>query len=437
MKNFYTLLSFIIPFATYSQDLEEHPERCLSHKYIDYLDSQEPGFADLVDESFEYAKNAVQTKSDEQYVIPTVVHVVYDVEEKNLPDSTIRRQIELLNNDFQRKNADTVNMRSDFDIVAGNPNIRFKLAEIDPDGNPTNGIVRKETNITSFGGIGVVGGDFSELERVKYDEEGGSDAWNTNKYMNIWVCDMSIFGFTAILGYASPPAGLPNWPPGSIPDIVDGVVVQFEAIGDNNPNELTNPAGGSGQALGRTLTHEVGHYLGLRHIWGDGDCTMDDGIDDTPNADAESEFDCDDTKNTCEDSIQGIDLPDMIENYMDYSAEDCQNTFTQGQVDLMRGVLQNQRYDLVHNNPASVDDYQINVDLYPNPVTDLLTVKFETASVDFISVYSVQGRKVFDKTINSSNGQENIDFSAIEKGVYIVHLSNNGTPVSQKRVIKN
>lgn len=436
MKKLYILGLLIISGGLYAQEPEEYFEKCLSHKYIDYLDSKHDGFAELVDESFDFAKNASLKKTDEQYVIPVVVHVVYDSEEKNLPDSTIHKQIELLNADFQRQNADTINMRSDFDIVKGNPNIRFKLAQIDPEGGPTNGITRTETSITSFADFGLITGDFSSLERVKETNEGGHDAWDTEKYLNIWICDMSLFGSPVILGYASPPAGLPNWPPGSIPNIIDGVVVQYEAIGDNNPNELVMPGMGSSYALGRTLSHEVGHYLGLRHIWGDGDCTMDDGIDDTPNADSESEFDCDDSKNSCLDTIQGIDLPDMIENYMDYSAEDCQNTFTQGQVDLMRGVLENQRYDLVHDNPANVEEFAINIELYPNPVNETLTLKIEDAQAEFVNVYSIQGRKVLEQDISNSGGVSDIDFSSLENGVYMLNVINKGSVLSRERVVK-
>ena len=114
----------------------------------------------------------------------------------------------------------------------------------------------------------------TDLEKVKSTADGGIDPWDQSRYLNIWVCDMSIFGVTALLGYATPPAGLPNWPPGSSGTLGDGVVIQYQAFGSNNPNQI-----GQGIVVkGRTPSHEVGHYLGLRHIWGDGDCTAEDGI---------------------------------------------------------------------------------------------------------------------------------------------------------------
>ena len=312
---------------------------------IQYQESITPGFINQVNKAFETAKAYSQnnpTKSNAIYTIPVVVHVVYNTPQQNLDDSVILNQIQILNDDYQRMNADTVNMRSDFDIVKGSPQIEFVLAQIDPSGSPTTGITRTNTASPSFGSLAIISGDFTDLEKVKSTVDGGIDPWDQSRYLNIWVCNMSVdfFGteITALLGYATPPTGLPNWPPGSTAGMSDGVVIQFQSFGSNNPNIL-DAGGGPIDVRGRTPVHEVGHYLGLRHIWGDGDCAAQDGIDDTPNADAQSNSDCDITKNTCVDNIQGVDLPDMVENYMDYSAETCQNSFTQGQVDLMHGVL--------------------------------------------------------------------------------------------------
>lgn len=415
-------------------------ERCLSHKFIEYQDQKTPGFAKHVDEQFEIAKNNNFEKSNETYTIPVVVHVVYNTPEQNLPDSVIHNQIETLNEDYQRRNADTVNMRSDFDIVAGSPNIRFKLATIDPNGDPTTGITRTSTNTSSFMDMaGFLQNDMSSMEAVKKEAEGGIDPWEQSRYMNIWVCNMAAdLGGSSIpmlLGYATPPTGLSNWPAGSTGGLNDGVVIQFEAFGANNPNELGGGMGAApGEVLGRTTTHEVGHYLGLRHIWGDGDCNEQDGIDDTPNAMDKSEQDCDTTKNTCVDDIQGIDLPDMIENYMDYSAETCQNSFTKGQASLMRGVLENQRYDLVNGNPASVETEELKAALYPNPTNNELNIQMNNGTIKEVKVYNAHGQVLLTEA--SPNNAVYLDVSSFNKGVYFVKIySDNGSLV--KRFIKN
>lgn len=435
MKKTILLGAVLLSSTLFGQDINEI-ERCFSHKAIEYQESITPGFADHVEEQFQIAKAHQQTKNNQtqQYTIPVVVHIVYNTQNQNLPDSVINRQIQTLNEDYLRLNADTVNMRGDFDIVKGNPNVQFMLAQIDPNGDPTTGITRTETTETTFGDIGAFTGDFTGLERVKQTAEGGVDPWDQTHYLNIWVCNMELFGTPALLGFATPPSGLPNWPSGSVPNLSDGVVIQYQAFGDNNPNDL-DMGQGALDVRGRTTTHEVGHYLGLRHIWGDGACTEQDGIDDTPNADDQSNFDCDDTKNTCTDNIQSVDLPDMIENYMDYSAEACQNSFTQGQVDLMRGVLDNQRYDLVHNNPASLETEQhVSATVYPNPAEDKITIRLNNGTADEVAIYNLNGAKL----AASSNKEKAyiIDVSQFEEGIYFVKLMKEGVLISTQKFVK-
>jgi len=434
MKKLLFIPLFITSFL-YGQDVSEI-ERCMSHKAIEYQDEITPGYASHVNEQFELAKHAPLTKTEKSTLltIPVVVHVVHNTQDQNLEDSVILRQIETLNEDFQRQNPDTSNMRSDFDIVKGSPNIEFRLAQIDPQGDPTTGITRTETSQETFGDIGLISGDFSELEKVKQTTEGGHDPWDQSRYLNIWVCNMEVFNTTALLGYATPPDSLSNWPPNSNPNLIDGVVIQYQAFGSNNPNVL-DAGQGPVTVMGRTTTHEVGHYLGLRHIWGDGDCNEQDGIDDTPNAEDQSQQDCDDTKNTCVDTIQGLDLPDMIENYMDYSAETCQNSFTQGQVDLMRGVLDNQRYDLVHDNPASVKAETANkVMIYPNPAHGKITVKLENGTAEMVEILGSSGRKVLSQ--RSSSQETSLDVSALDNGVYFIRIQQSTGEAAISKFVK-
>ena len=422
---------------TFSQNLH----RCVTQEAIQYQENITPGFIDQVQQVFEnskaYSSNNLE-KAGAIYNIPVVVHVVYNTPEQNLADSVIFNQIQTLTEDYNRLNADTVNMRSDFDIVKGSPQINFILAQVDPTGASTTGITRTSTSTSSFGSFAFLTGDFTDLEKVKSTMDGGEDPWDQSRYLNIWVCNMSIniFGTetTALLGYATPPSGLPNWPPGSTPNLSDGVVIQFQAFGSNNPNIL-DAGGGAIDVRGRTASHEVGHYLGLRHIWGDGDCTAEDGIDDTPNADAQSNQDCDITKNTCTDNIQGVDLPDMIENFMDYSEETCQNSFTQGQVDLMHGVLENQRFDLVNNNPAAINELDlISFSIAPNPATNQIQIESSDV-IQKISIVSVDGQIAY--TVELNNTSTVINTSELARGYYyVISTSLEKQPSSQSLVIQ-
>ncbi|GAB5418769.1 MAG: hypothetical protein Crog4KO_05260 [Crocinitomicaceae bacterium] len=409
-------------------------EQCLSHKAIEYQDALTPGYAAAVNQTFEDAK-ASQTKSNFDYTIPVVFHVVYNTPDQNLPDSVILNQLQVLNDDYNRENADTVNLRSEFLPIAGDPKIRFVLAQIDENGTPTTGITRTSTSTSSFGSLAVLGGDFTDLEMVKSTADGGHDPWDQSRYLNIWICNMAIDFFgqqvPAILGYATPPAGLSNWPPGSTNGLSDGVVLQFQAVGNNNPNPL-DTGGGTIDVEGRTATHEVGHYLGLRHIWGDGGCTEEDGVDDTPNADAESQQDCDPSKNTCTDNILGMDLPDMIENYMDYSAETCQNSFTAGQVDLMHGVLDGPRYDLVNGNPANISENAIiEWNVMPNPTDGLVRIESKDI-IESIEIFNPQGESIVITNPSALSAELHLDEYAA--GVYIIRISN-GQQQARKRIV--
>lgn len=404
----YVLSTVLLLFATVQLSAQENFTRCYSHEYQQILNELHPGFNKAVNETFEQAKAANHyglEKNDSILRIPVVVHIIHFTEEQNLPDYVVHSQIEVLNEDYRRMNADASLTRDIFAPCAGDAGIEFYLANVDPDGLPTTGITRTATDVASFG-IGGGGGDitdiladiqagmdecgitfidllsgaltpeqeacfnnillqFTSLDLMKFDESGGHDAWPTDRYLNIWVCDMASPTLPgAILGFAYPPVGAPNWPAGSSGTAeTDGVVIQYQALGRDNPTP-----GFMGIDRGRTGTHEVGHYLGLRHIWGDGDCTMDDGIADTPVAATASQQTCDYTKNECVDEPiqctgQVIDYPDMIEDFMDYSTESCMNMFTHGQIDIMRSMLLGPRSGLLSalELPAPVADFQADV----------------------------------------------------------------------------
>lgn len=242
----------------------------------------------------------VEFRSDQKIIIPVVVHIVYANGNENLTLERIKSQIDVLNEDFNRRNAD----RNDLWPQAASINIEFRLAELDPQGKPTTGVIRKFTSRSYF----------STKDQVKYDGYGGSDAWPSTDYLNIWVCDL----YKSQMGFAQFP--------GAGPASSDGVVVDYVYFGRTDS--------GGRYSLGRTCTHEVGHWLNLRHIWGDGDCKKDDYVDDTPSASYPT-FGCQPDKNSC----TADEERDMIENFMDYTNDGCMNLFTEGQKARMRTLF--------------------------------------------------------------------------------------------------
>jgi hypothetical protein len=393
--------------------------------------------------TFESALKHAPQRNSEPLTVNVVVHIVWKEAAENLDESIILDQMRILNEDFNRLNADTANLRPFFKPEAGSPGIHFELADI----------VRVQTDVDFA--VDILGTNL--LPEVKHDDLGGSDAWDTDQYLNIWVCHIQpieIFGIVIgqILGFAFPPNNLDNWPENSgapTPD-EDGVVIDYRVFGSNNPNVVENPGGGGAITVkGRTPVHEVGHYFGLRHIWGDGgilgpnDCAQSDGIDDTPYANAESAFDCDTTKNTCTqtEAYYGADVPDLIENYMDYASEDCMNMFTNGQAQLMQNVLQGPRSGLLMPFSAVERTSEpMDLRIMPNPTDGDFEIVFENEKMTDASVIirDANGRVMAEREKELfMPGMHAIPFneSGLPPGMYFVEIRNNRAVHAEKMIV--
>lgn len=249
--------------------------------------------------------------------IPVVFHVIYKTSAQNISDAKLLAQLDVLNKDYARTNADAGNTPSVFQGVAVNTQIQFCLAQRDPSGNTTSGIRRVSTTTTSF----------SDNDNVKFTSSGGDNAWDATKYLNIWVCNLG----SGLLGYAQFPGGSAS---------TDGVVVLYSSVGGPGTPGTATP-----YHLGRSATHEVGHWLNLRHIWGDANCGSD-LVSDTPTQQT-SNFGCPTFPHTtCSNGANG----DMFMNYMDYTDDACMNMFSAGQASRMTASINSSRSGLLTSN---------------------------------------------------------------------------------------
>ena len=299
-KLFIVIAAFIAVLGAQAQ------RNCSSMEVLERLKMEDPTYAarmgEIEEHTAEYVRNH-QGSTEAVITIPVVVHVLYNTTTQNITDAQILSQIDVINEDFRLLNADHVNTPAVFAGLKADCEINFVLAKRDPNGNATSGIIRKSTTVTSW----------SSNDYVKYSSRGGDDAWPAGSYLNIWVCNLG----GGLLGYAQFPGGAAA---------TDGVVIGYQYFG--RTGTLSAPFN-----KGRTATHEIGHWLNLRHIWGDANCGSD-LVDDTPTQQT-SNYGCPThPKITCS-NVNG----DMFMNYMDYTDDACMFMFSAKQKLRMQAVL--------------------------------------------------------------------------------------------------
>jgi hypothetical protein len=252
--------------------------------------------------------------------IPVVVHVVWNTAAQNISQAQIDSQIDVLNHDFRATNSDIGFVPAPYTGLIADARIEFFLASEDPNGNPTTGVTRTQTSTASFG----------TDDKVKSSATGGIDPWPTDRYLNVWVCQLG----GGLLGYAQFPGGPAN---------TDGVVILHSGFG-------TNGTAAAPFDLGRTTTHEIGHYLNLFHIWGDdgSGCSGSDECADTPNQ-AGPNFGVPTFPHvTCSNGPNG----DLFVNYMDYTDDRGMVMFSDDQVARMEACLDTVRPGLISTTAA-------------------------------------------------------------------------------------
>ncbi len=302
-------------------------------------------------------------------IIPVVVHIVWHTAAENILDARVFEQIDRLNRDYQRLNTDAGSVPAEFAGVASNLQVRFQLAVRDPNCNPTTGITRTNTTVASFSNPSTAQGPDIAFNPVKSTAAGGIDAWPADRYLNIWVCN---FTSSTLLGYSSFPG---------FPANVDGVVIRYSAFG--------NTSGAFG--LGRTATHEIGHYLNLFHTFQggcagttDANCgTSGDRVCDTPPVASPNTGCPSGTLNSCTETP--TDHNDQWMNYMDYVDDACMFMFSSGQKERVDACLYGARTGLLGSDAlipvasgATPDlfsqDKPDDVGAEPNTISDLMYV---------------------------------------------------------------
>lgn len=417
LKNIFLLfISISISFSAYSQK-----EKCFADVLLQNKLEEDPSLSQKLEiqerQTQAFIKNyPSQLVTREVMTIPVVVHVVWEKIEQNISDEQIRSQIEVLNKDFRNNNSLSVAIPSEFNNLIADMEIEFCLASRDPDGKATNGITRTQTSFEFI----VDEYASNNRRRIKHEFLGGHSAWDTKKYLNIWV------------GKYTPGTLGEGCFPGICSDAEDGIIVDPFVFGTKGTAANNTP-----NNMGRTTTHEVGHYFDLRHLWGSklGDCDSDDMVADTPAQFFPTDGCPNHPKTTCSSN-------DLFMNYMDYTDDACMGMFSKGQKLRILATLNGARSGLLNSDgcetvSASYHPSLIGkLKLYPNPTKDFLTLDFafDVKEELTIRLINLVGKVVY-QTISSPKAILQINGTDFPLGIYFVRIESGGASVSRRVVI--
>jgi len=402
------IMSFLLSIITQAQ------EKCATVPYMKNL-LQKKGIPENTDQFEQWLQSKIAQRKTSvsnakqqasPYQVPVVVHVVHNGQAigvgVNITDTRIKSQIDVLNEDFNRLNSDAINTPSAFVPLAGSMNIEFVLAKSDPEGLPTTGIVRVNGGKATWSASSE--SDMAALKQKSY--------WSSDDYLNIWVTDLA----NNYLGLAQFPVsnlpGLEDYQDGLAE--TDGVVIDHTVFGVGSPDSQYN--------LGRTTTHEMGHFFGLRHIWGDdlgGSCAGTDYANDTPNQGSETLNVCPSTVRTdaCTTTAPGI----MYQNFMDYTDDACMNIFTKDQITRMVTIIESspRRESLLHSPglvaPSGLgEDLKITTIISPSAVScSNASLKFNMANVGSPTIISFKVNTKIDDGSTITTSFPNDDYPVV------------------------
>ena len=392
------LLAFSLFFILISS--LAHAQRCDTYEYYKKYPVTNSYLTNRVTDQ---SKSTRDTIANEVITIPVVIHVLYNTAVQNISDAQILSQMESLNNDYRKLNSDVVNVPDAFATLTADARIVFCLAKIDASGKATTGVIRKSTLTQSW----------TADDGMKYSAQGGDNAWDSKRYLNIWVCNL----FGRSLGYSSLP--------GSQAD-KDGIVIHYTAFGSTG--SVIAPF-----SKGRTATHEIGHWLGLKHLWGDANCG-DDSIADTP---PQQTFNngCPSFPHKTSCSINGNG--DMFMNFMDFTDDACMHMFSKGQAVKMRSMFAtgSARNSFLNSTVCDSNAVQraamviapvvtnMTISLFPNPANKFIKLESRNTTElmgQTIKICNVYGGVIISQLL--TNQKSTITIQQLPAGVYFLKI---------------